>query len=220
MSGGMMKDQSGTMHHDKMGEHHGMMEHGQMMSGMMGNVEPDDRDDGKDVRHDERHAGRQHEEDVRHNERNVASDAGYVHDDGQWKVHSSRDEEDAGSNDGDTERNVWDGNAEIAGDERFMKRMNEIRGLLTPRPPPEGIRSLLGKNGGEVRKRFRVKNILGETEGERAMAELHLFEYVSPLLHPDGAFIVHWRQAHFGLWCQYAEIEKDISDPTIKFWLR
>jgi hypothetical protein len=36
MSGGMMKDQSGTMHHDKMGEHHGMMEHGQMMSGMMG----------------------------------------------------------------------------------------------------------------------------------------------------------------------------------------
>src|ERR1017187_9560421 len=116
MSGGMMKDQSGTMHHDKMGEHHGMMEHGQMMSGMMGNVEPDDRDDGKDVRHDERHAGRQHEEDVRHHERNVASDAGYVHDDGQWKVHSSRDEEDAGSNDGDTERNVWDGNAQIASD--------------------------------------------------------------------------------------------------------
>jgi hypothetical protein len=36
MSGGMMKDQSGTMHHDKMGEHRGMMEHGQMMSGMMG----------------------------------------------------------------------------------------------------------------------------------------------------------------------------------------
>ncbi len=36
MSGGMMKDQSGTMHHDKMGEYHGMMEHGQMMSGMMG----------------------------------------------------------------------------------------------------------------------------------------------------------------------------------------
>jgi hypothetical protein len=36
MNGGMMKDQSGTMHHDKMGEHHGMMEHGQMMSGMMG----------------------------------------------------------------------------------------------------------------------------------------------------------------------------------------
>ena len=36
MSGGMMKDQSGTMHHDKMGEHHGMMEHGEMMSGMMG----------------------------------------------------------------------------------------------------------------------------------------------------------------------------------------
>ena len=35
MSGGMMKDQSGTMHHDKMGEHHGMMEHGQMMGGMM-----------------------------------------------------------------------------------------------------------------------------------------------------------------------------------------
>ena len=35
MSGGMMKDQSGTMHHDKMGEHYGMMEHGQMMSGMM-----------------------------------------------------------------------------------------------------------------------------------------------------------------------------------------
>jgi methyl-accepting chemotaxis protein len=35
MNGGMMKDQSGTMHHDKMGEHHGMMEHGQMMSGMM-----------------------------------------------------------------------------------------------------------------------------------------------------------------------------------------
>jgi len=36
ISGGMMKDQSGTMNHDKMGEHHGMMEHGQMMSGMMG----------------------------------------------------------------------------------------------------------------------------------------------------------------------------------------
>ena len=36
MSGGMMKDQSGTMNHDKMGEHHGMMEHGQMMGGMMG----------------------------------------------------------------------------------------------------------------------------------------------------------------------------------------
>jgi hypothetical protein len=35
MSGGMMKDQSSTMHHDKMGEHYGMMEHGQMMSGMM-----------------------------------------------------------------------------------------------------------------------------------------------------------------------------------------
>lgn len=36
MSGEMMKDQSGTTHQDKMGEHHGMMEHGQMMSGMMG----------------------------------------------------------------------------------------------------------------------------------------------------------------------------------------
>ncbi len=36
MSGGMMKDQSGTMHHDTMGENHGMMDHGQMMSGMMG----------------------------------------------------------------------------------------------------------------------------------------------------------------------------------------
>jgi hypothetical protein len=35
-SGGMMKDQSGTMHHDKMGEHQDMMEHGQMMGGMMG----------------------------------------------------------------------------------------------------------------------------------------------------------------------------------------
>jgi hypothetical protein len=36
MSGGMQKDQSGTMHHDKMGEHHDMMEHDQMMGGMMG----------------------------------------------------------------------------------------------------------------------------------------------------------------------------------------
>ncbi|HUX27730.1 MAG TPA: hypothetical protein VMV39_03040 [Terracidiphilus sp.] len=36
MNGGMMKGQSGTMHHDRMGEHHGMMEHGQMMNGMMG----------------------------------------------------------------------------------------------------------------------------------------------------------------------------------------
>jgi hypothetical protein len=35
MSGAMMKNQSGTMHHDKMGEQHGMMEHGQMMNGMM-----------------------------------------------------------------------------------------------------------------------------------------------------------------------------------------
>ena len=31
-----MKDQSGTMHPAKMGEQHGMIEHGQMMSGMMG----------------------------------------------------------------------------------------------------------------------------------------------------------------------------------------
>ena len=36
MSGGMMKDQSGTMHHNQMGAHPGMMEHGQMMSGIMG----------------------------------------------------------------------------------------------------------------------------------------------------------------------------------------
>ena len=36
MSGGMMKDQSGTMHQDKMGENHSVMEHGQMMSGMTG----------------------------------------------------------------------------------------------------------------------------------------------------------------------------------------
>lgn len=36
MSGGMMKDQSGTMHQDKVGENHSMMEHGQMMSGMTG----------------------------------------------------------------------------------------------------------------------------------------------------------------------------------------
>ncbi len=36
MGGGMMKDQDGTMHHSKMGGHSGVMEHGQMMSGMMG----------------------------------------------------------------------------------------------------------------------------------------------------------------------------------------
>ncbi len=40
MNGGMMNDQNGIMHHDKMGEHHGMMDHGmmdhgQMMGGMM-----------------------------------------------------------------------------------------------------------------------------------------------------------------------------------------
>jgi hypothetical protein len=32
----MMKHQSGTIHHDKMGEHSCMMEPSQMMSGMMG----------------------------------------------------------------------------------------------------------------------------------------------------------------------------------------
>jgi hypothetical protein len=36
MSCGMMKDQSGTTQHDKIGEHHGMMEHGEMMRSMMG----------------------------------------------------------------------------------------------------------------------------------------------------------------------------------------
>jgi hypothetical protein len=36
MGGGMMNDQNGTMLHSKMGGHSGMMEHGQMMSGMMG----------------------------------------------------------------------------------------------------------------------------------------------------------------------------------------
>jgi len=80
------------------------------------NVESDVRDDGEDVRHDERHAGGQHEEDVRRHERNVASDAGNVLGHGYWKGHDKRDEEDAGSNDGDPERNVWDGNAQIASD--------------------------------------------------------------------------------------------------------
>src|ERR1035441_1583697 len=81
-----------------------------------GHVEPDGRDDGKDVQHDERPAGRQREKDVRCHERNVASDGGYVGDDGQWKVHSSGDEADAGSNDEDPERNVWDGNAQVVMD--------------------------------------------------------------------------------------------------------
>ena len=35
INGGMMKDQTGTMHHDKMSEHQGMMKHGQMIGGMM-----------------------------------------------------------------------------------------------------------------------------------------------------------------------------------------
>jgi len=82
MSGGMMKDQSGTMHHYKMADHRGMMEHGQMMNGMTGMSNQMTEMMGKMSGMMKDMPGWQHEKDVRHHERNVTSDAGYVRDDG------------------------------------------------------------------------------------------------------------------------------------------
>jgi hypothetical protein len=40
------------------------------------------------------------------------------------------------------------------------------------------------------------------------------------LLLGASQLVAAWRQGDLGLWCQYEEIEKNIPDPTTRFWLR
>ena len=117
MSGGMMKDQSGTMHSRQDGresQHDGAPPDDERHDGHVGPDGPGRLGKMSGMMKDMPEGDI--ERDVWCHERNVASDAGYVHDDGEWKVHSSRNDEDAGANDEDPGRNVRDGNAQVVMD--------------------------------------------------------------------------------------------------------